>query len=50
MIGNIFLDILVGVVPYLGLIFDVFYKANLRNVAILEKYSHGSKIVEGELL
>lgn len=49
MIGNILLDVLVGVVPYLGLVFDVFYKANMRNVVILEKYSHG-KFVEGELL
>lgn len=49
MIGNIVLDLLVGAIPYLGIIFDVVYKANTRNVAILEKYSHG-KFVEGEIV
>lgn len=49
MIGNILLDFILGIVPYLGVIFDVFYKANIKNVKILEKYSHG-KFVEGEIV
>lgn len=49
MIGNVLIDFIVGVVPYLGVIFDIFYKANIRNVKILEKYSHG-KFIEGEIV
>jgi len=46
---NIALDFLVGVIPFLGDIFDVFYKANVRNLHILEKHARGS-IIEGETI
>jgi hypothetical protein len=36
--GNIALDAGVGVVPLLGDIFDFAWKANLRNVALLERH------------
>lgn len=49
MIGNIVVDFIVGLIPFLGVIFDVIYKANSRNMKILEKYSHG-KFVEGQVL
>jgi hypothetical protein len=49
MIGNVVIDFIVGFVPLLGVIFDVMYKANIRNIAILEKYSHG-KFVEGTIV
>lgn len=49
MIGNIVIDFIVGFIPLLGIIFDVIYKANTKNVAILEKYSHG-KFVEGQVI
>jgi len=49
MILNIIVDFAVGVIPFLGVIFDVYYKANIKNLKILEKYSHG-KIVEGEII
>lgn len=49
MIFNILIDFLVGIVPFIGVIFDVVYKANIRNVEILEKYSHG-KFVEGKII
>jgi hypothetical protein len=49
MIGNIVLDFLVGIIPFVGVIFDVAYKANMRNIKILEKYSHG-KFVEGHVV
>ena len=49
MVGNIVIDFVIGIIPLAGVIFDVIWKANLRNVAILEKYSHG-KFVEGEIL
>lgn len=37
MIVNIALDFLVGLIPGLDLIFDVAFKANVRNAAILKK-------------
>jgi Domain of unknown function (DUF4112) len=36
MIGNVILDTLVGTVPIVGDLFDFAFKANLRNVALLE--------------
>jgi len=42
MIGNICLDALVGSIPLLGDLFDLGYKANLRNLHLLrEHYSEG---------
>lgn len=38
MVGNVALDTLLGAVPLLGDLFDVGFKANLRNVALLERY------------
>jgi hypothetical protein len=38
MIGNIVLDVLIGAIPLLGDIFDFAFKANLRNVALLERH------------
>ena len=37
MIKNVVIDFLVGGIPILGDIADVFYKANTRNLAILKK-------------
>ncbi len=36
--GNVALDALGGAVPFLGDIFDFAWKANLRNVALLERH------------
>lgn len=49
MILNIIIDFIVGLIPFLGVIFDVAFKANLRNIKILEKYSHG-KFIEGKII
>jgi hypothetical protein len=38
MAGNVAFDALVGTVPVLGDIFDFVWKANLRNVALLERH------------
>ncbi len=38
MAGNVAIDGLVGSIPVLGDIFDVAFKANVRNIAIIEKY------------
>ena len=36
--GNILLDVLSGMVPVLGDVFDVSWKANSQNVALIEKH------------
>jgi hypothetical protein len=38
MIANVAVDTLVGAIPLLGDLFDVAWKSNLRNVALLESY------------
>lgn len=38
MAGNILLDTVVGSIPVLGSIFDVFYKANNRNIRLLRSH------------
>lgn len=38
MLGNITLDAVVGSIPIIGDIFDLSYKANRRNVALLKQY------------
>ena len=49
MVLNIIIDFVVGAIPILGVIFDVIFKANMRNIKILEKYTHG-KFVEGKII
>lgn len=43
MAGNVAIDTVIGAVPFAGDIFDVAYKANLKNVALLKKHveKHG---------
>ncbi|MBC7788997.1 MAG: DUF4112 domain-containing protein, partial [Anaerolineae bacterium] len=38
MLGNVALDTIVSAVPVLGDAFDVGWKSNTRNVALLERY------------
>lgn len=38
MLGNITLDTLIGFIPIIGDLFDLHYKANRRNVALLKQY------------
>jgi len=40
---NVFIDTVVGSIPILGGIFDFFYKANTRNIRLLEKYYNQGK-------
>lgn len=42
MIGNILLEVVVGSVPVIGDAFDVAFKANVRNVQMLERYLSGA--------
>lgn len=43
MAGNVAIDTVIGAVPFAGDIFDVAYKANMKNVALLKKHvdKHG---------
>ncbi len=43
MLVNILLDTVVGSIPVAGDLFDVLWKANRRNVELLQKYSAGSE-------
>jgi hypothetical protein len=40
---NILLDVLIGTIPILGEIFDVYWKANERNAEILEELKENPK-------
>ncbi len=48
MLKNIFYDFILGSIPIIGDIGDIFYKANTKNLIILKKYS--GRIVEGEIV
>ncbi len=43
MVLNVMLDMIVGSIPLIGTIFDVAYKANDRNVKLLEEYYEEGK-------
>lgn len=49
MFGNILLDFIFGVVPVIGVVFDVLYKSNVRNFALLERY-FDPEILTGEVV
>ena len=38
MLGNVAMDVAGGVVPLVGDVFDLMFKANLRNIALLEDW------------
>jgi len=40
MLLNIGIDVLVGVVPFVGDVADVFWKSNAKNFALLERHEH----------
>ena len=43
MIGNLAVDAIVGAVPILGDLFDLVFKANRRNLDLIEQYSGGRR-------
>ena len=48
MLGNVFLDTLIGLIPVLGIVWDVTYKANDRNLKILkDNIAHGKNSGSG---
>tara|TARA_R110002110_G_scaffold415765_3_gene655329 strand:+ start:99418 stop:99912 length:495 start_codon:yes stop_codon:yes gene_type:complete len=38
MIGNVLLETIIGWIPFAGDLFDIVFKANQRNVALLDRY------------
>jgi len=49
MLINAVLDLLIGLVPVVGDFFDFGWKANVRNLALLERYAHpGSQPTRGD--
>jgi hypothetical protein len=38
MTGNVLLETIIGVIPFAGDLFDAAYKANTKNLALLERY------------
>ena len=44
MLVNIIIDFVLGSIPVAGVVFDAFYKANLRNLKIIEEYFHVREI------
>jgi hypothetical protein len=44
MMANVLLDVAVGSIPLLGDLFDMGFKANTRNVKMLEPYGHQTTI------
>ncbi|KAA1258430.1 hypothetical protein LF1_09490 [Rubripirellula obstinata] len=43
MLGNVLLDSIVGTVPVLGNVFDLFYKANYRNLNLMREHYEEDK-------
>jgi len=51
MVGNVALDTALGAVPLAGDMFDVLFRANKRNMAIVREHlarKHGPREIEGE--
>lgn len=49
MIRNVVIDFVLGLIPIIGYVGDFIYKANVKNLAILEKYLDKS-IIEAEVV
>ncbi len=49
MLWNILVDYVAGVVPYIGIVFDIFYRANAKNLVLIEQYFDPT-IIEGEVI
>lgn len=49
MLGNIVIDYLLGLIPFAGIVVDLFYRSNAKNFALLEKH-FDPDILEGEFI
>jgi hypothetical protein len=50
MLFNIFVNFILGLIPVVGDVGYFFYKANLRNLAILKQYAKTPNIIDGEMV
>lgn len=50
MVWNILLDFILGAVPVMGTVADFFYKANMKNLELLEDYIGSSVTLEGHVV
>jgi hypothetical protein len=52
MVFNVIFDFLIGLIPFLGIVGDVAFKANMKNIRILEKYMNEKSpaVVEAEIV
>ena len=49
MLINAAVDVLIGFIPFVGDLFDFGWKANVRNLALLERHAHpGSRATKGD--
>lgn len=46
---NILLDVLIGIIPYIGVVGDVFKRAFTRNAAMIKGYVEGDKAIMQEI-
>ena len=49
MLWNISADYIFGVVPYIGIVLDIFFRANVKNFSLIEKY-FDPDILVGEVI
>ena len=49
MMANVLIDTAVGAIPLVGDLFDVGFKANTRNVRLLEAYRHPDPLEAGQV-
>jgi len=54
MSGNVGVDFLLGLIPWVGAIPDFFFRSNTRNLRIvkrwLDKHHPGTRVIEGEVV
>lgn len=48
-ICNILLDVLIGIIPYIGVVGDVFKRAFTRNAALIKEYVEGDRAIMQEI-
>lgn len=46
---NILLDVLIGIIPYIGVVGDVFKRAFTRNAAMIKGYVEGDRAIMQEI-
>lgn len=50
MISNVILDFIIGIVPIVGDLSDFVYKANTKNLKIIQQHFKNNDVVEGKII